>query len=428
MTLLIRQSPLPGPVEYSIDGATEAAEIDACTSSTLRLYGDPATLEEIVGKPLTEAQIIERREMWARGQRPETVPRAQIARHMMAHADDILVNLDERRRGALIYDGLRGVRFSISTMCEVYSNWALTDTIEGGSMERFKEANEIRLDRFGRPYRRTYRKLCSPSFIRRYIRHSRELDTMRVSTTVLLRRLNAVPVRCVRNDPEIWADMDAQLAAFVEHRKKQVAEEERIFWRNAIPADPRATPKADPKRRKILKRASAIASSVLGVAAVNALARGEKIKVDGPTLSIEMKKRGMLSDVGHGGLSVSLVDHSGVLLADLCIYQDSIPVIDQAVGFALMVQSGLEKEFVDEANIIRTTPSGEANPMVVERYKKSLAANIINTPLHMRGRWSYDQEREWSRKYLAATRPVWVDVMTTALLGRSRKTVEAILA
>ena len=86
MTLLIRQSPLPGPVEYSIDGATEAAEIDACTSSTLRLYGDPATLEDIVGKPLTEAQIIERREMWARGQRPETVPRAQIARDMMAHA------------------------------------------------------------------------------------------------------------------------------------------------------------------------------------------------------------------------------------------------------------------------------------------------------------------------------------------------------
>ena len=294
-------------------------------------------------------------------------------------------------------------------------------------MERFKEANEIRLDRFGRPYRRTYRKLCSPSS------SVAISDTLANLTRPVSDHSSVTPAqrgasRCVRNDPEIWADMDAQFAAFVEHRKKELAEEERIFWRNAIPADPRATPKADPKRRKILKRASAIASSVLGVAVVNALARGEKIKVDGPTLSIEMKKRGMLSDVGHGGLSVSLVDHSGVLLADLCIYQDSIPVIDQAVGFALMVQSGLEKEFVDEANIIRTTPSGEANPMVVERYKKSLAANIINTPLHMRGRWNYDQEREWSRKYLAATRPVWVDVMTTALLGRSRKTVEAILA
>jgi hypothetical protein len=426
----IRRTPLPGHVEYTLDAATECGEIDACTSSTLRLYGDPERLDAIVGKPLNAEDITARLAIPA-DRRPQQIfssqnDRIKIAVQLMASADDILPQLEDQRRGALIHDGLRGVRFQMNSLCEVLADWALTDTVEGGSLEAFKKGRAILLDKRGAPYRRTYRMLCSPSYIRRYVKriHSEEIGSLRRSVSVLTARIETVPRNYVYSNEIVWADMEEQLASFREHRSREVAELERRLTARDMEIVPSAFKQLpthmDPKRRKLLKRASKIASSVLGVQAVNALARGDKIKVEGPTITLQMQKRGLLTDFGHGQLSVAILDHSGVPLADLCIYQDKVPVIDQAVGFALMIQSGMEKELVDESNIIRATADGEKNELIAEKTRSTINRELGGIR-QISGRWGYETHRQWARRYWEETKPIWLDTVAVAVMGRNRK-------
>jgi hypothetical protein len=416
--LPIRQTPLPPPVEYALDSAAEGGEIDLCTSSTLRLYGDAIALDELVGRP--------RMTRFAAGQKPENTRRV-AALKMMDMADEILPQLDLERKGALIHDGIKGVRLSINSISEAMCSWALEDAVEGGAMEAFKPVPLV--DRHGRPHRRIMRRLCSPSFIRRYVKRSDQLYELKSSMTRLLQRVQSVPLRYVTaNDDLLWRDMDAQIAAYREHRRGQREQEEREFWRRAIPTDQRPeAPKLDRGKRKILKRASKIASSVLGVTAVNALSRGDKIKVDGPSLSLQIQKRGMLTDTGHGTLDIAFTDHGGALLAKLCVYQENIPAIDQAVGFALMMQSGLEKELLDEANLTTVTDEGQRNEMIVGRHAKAIAGSRTGVRFvgrHMR--WGYEQEQAWRQIYWLKTKPMWTDTVTVVVLGRNRKMIERI--
>lgn len=431
----IRRTPLPGHIEYTLDGATESNEIDGCTSTTLRLYGDPERLDVIVERPMTADQMIERLRLYPTGL-PGTHAdmmnnRLAKAEKLMLYTDEILAQMEPRRRGTLIHDGIRSTGYQINSISSVLSDWAMTDTIEGGCMEPFKKGRDIRLDRRGDPYPRTLRMICSPSFIRRYVKRIRteEVTALRKSTDIQVARLHTVPLEYVRHDDSIFVDLDQQLVAFRDHRAAEVAEQERQLWRpenfGESPSAFRLLPThMDPKRRKLLKRASKIASSVLGVQAVNALARGDKIKVEGPTITLQMQKRGLLTDFGHGQLSVAILDHSGVPLADLCIYQDKVPVIDQAVGFALMIQSGMEKELVEESNIIRSTAEGEKNELIAEKNRSAIS--LRGGVRQISGRWGYETHRQWRRRYWEITKQIWLDTVAVAVMGRNRKMFPAL--
>lgn len=435
----IRRTPLPGHIEYMLDGATESNEIDGCTSTTLRLYGDPDRLDVIAEKPMTAEQMIARMQIPREELNGAIVnsmnDRLARAEKMMVYTDEILEQMEPQRRGTLIYDGIRSIGYQINSISEVLADWAMTDTVEGGCMERFKKGREILLDRRGDPYPRTLRMICSPSFIRRYVKRIRteEVTALRKSTDIQVARLHTVPLKYVFHDEALFADLDEQLVAFRAHRAAEVAEQERQLWQPenfGLPPSSskfkRIPPHMDQKRRKLLKRASKIASSVLGVQAVNALARGDKIKVEGPTITLQMQKRGLLTDFGHGGLDVAILDHDGGRLADLCIYQDKVPVIDQAVGFALMVQSGMEKELVDESNIIRTTDDGEKNELIAEK-KRSVVGreNVFAGIRQISGRWGYETHRQWRQRYWAMTKPIWLDTVAVAVMGRNRKMLAA---
>jgi hypothetical protein len=433
--LEIRRVPLPGFVEYALDSAAEASEIDACTNNVLRLYGEPAPLEEIVGPPLARAEIQEWVDAIVRGEKPENRREAN-AIAMTAYASSLLAQLDEQWRGALIYDGLRGLSYQISSVSEIISSWAITDAVQGGSSERFKHGREVQLDRHRNPYRRVYRRLCAPSFIRHYAKRlgQGEIGSLLRSTEHMLALLQTVPHSCIRKDPQIWSAFDEQLEFFRQNRTQRIAEEETRLWQGAF-TEERAQAQIDPKRKKLLKRASKMASGVLGQAATGALARGEKIKVEGPSLVLQLQKRGMLSDFGHSTLDVQLLDHAGVPLADLCIYQDNVPAIDQAVGLSLMVQSGLEEQLLDEANLIRVTEAGAENALVAAKQRSCTAAAIDwaaqnfagARSSHFRGHWTWEEERAWQKKYWEATKQVWIDAIVVRVLGRNRKLVQSLL-
>jgi hypothetical protein len=237
---------------------------------------------------------------------------------------------------------------------------------------------------------------------------------------------------------------DEQLAAFREHRRIEFEAEERAFYTEVLgPARERnryrrlpqkLRRKAQEGNKKILKRAVKIASSVLGVHAVSALARGDKINVEGPNMTLQMQKSGFLTDMGMHAIDVAMLDHSGELLAKLCVYQDKVPAIDQAVGFALMVQSGMEKELVDEANIVTLTPAGQSNIIIAERQQRALqsvermGAPALNCAQRNRIQFGHDQDRWWHRKYWEETKHIWIDTVTAAVLGPHRKMFNALAA
>jgi hypothetical protein len=135
--------------------------------------------------------------------------------------------------------------------------------------------------------------------------------------------------------------------------------------------------------------------------------------------------------MGHGVLNVEMLDLDGTRLAKLCVYQDNVPAIDQAVGFALMVQSGMEKELLDEANITSMYDGGMKNELIAERQRKHLEGNAIGDRIaqfaNFRGpRWDYDKEQTWRREHWNLTKHHWIAATEVVVLGRQVKMIKEI--
>src|SRR5579863_66093 len=113
----------PDPaVEYFLDCAAEAGEMDACSHMTLRLYGNDAAILAIINPVTTHFR--ERRQKCLR---------------LAELADTILPDLPEKRRGGLIRAGFHSCSYELLGLAEVLAGWAMEDSIEGGCMEAWKD-------------------------------------------------------------------------------------------------------------------------------------------------------------------------------------------------------------------------------------------------------------------------------------------------
>jgi hypothetical protein len=387
-------------VEYFLDCAQEAVEMDACTAMTLRLYGDDASL-----LPLATQRFCSFRK------------RLDHCMSMAEIADGILARLPPARRAGLVHLGLRGVSYETVQMAEVFSNWAIDDATEGGDLEPFRDRPRCR---GGTIFKRTARRLHSPKFVRRYVKHhAREADHLQALADLVIRRARELPGPAAL-DRSLTEDWRAQL----NHRKTV---EQRVSRRDAR------------KARKVVLRSLRSALGICGPETVTAFLRGEEVKLVGAESILVLRKRGLLTDRGHGCVSVGLLDRNGIRLADLCTFVEGTPTLDQLSAFALWMGSGEDRAVLETANVITLSPAGEGHPLLARKAETRLrirdealaelvrlvgpdrAADLIGEPIAGRRPFirqiTYEERRARNDAYWEETKGHWIEAMMVMIVG-----------
>lgn len=393
----------PPAVEYFLDCAVQAAEMDSCTGLTLRLYGEDAALIPLIGTPL------ERSSTWRE--------RAELCLNLGHMADNALARVPPERAAALVRHGMAFAASELVDLAETFAMWANTDEIEGGCLLGWR--TQVRA-RNGVTFKRTARRLRSRKFIRRYVRHN-------LIEAQHLRALLEMQVRRFHNwgagrDPTLDADVRAQF----NYRRLEEAKVDRDL---------------ELRRRKIILRSLKQAVSIVGEDAVRTFLRGEDVKLIGQHAILTVRKRGRLSDRGHGVLSVGLAARDGTSLADLCTYVEDTPTLDQLSAFALWMASGEEKAVMRTANITALTDAGRNHPLVKamrrpEPTHEEVMANIIAVHGEQVGtqiiqvinigrdrlrpiirQYTYEERRSRERAYWEETKAWWIEAFVALVMG-----------
>jgi hypothetical protein len=389
----------PDPrVEYFLDAASEAEELDACSAMTLRLYGDDAAIRKIIDVE-TDKGYRARREKCL---------------ELSALADAILPNLPPKRRGGLVRSGFHSLSTWIENLAEALAHWGIEDEIDGGCMIDFRK--HVRTHRrSGETFKRTARRIRSPSYIRRYVKNEgpRNADHLIALTRIMLDRALRFGLD---HDPGIVRDFRAQL----NHRVQTLERKDRRKTRAA---------------RKVIRRSLSTAVSILGRETVSSFLRGEEVRMLGTEMMLTLRKRGRLSDTGHGCLSVGLASRDGTALADLCTFIEKTPTLDQLTGFALWMQSGEEEAILQRANIVRIEEAGRGHPILAKRRQDQATeaaqelARLLGPeeaarvealmvgPEKLRGGLSRADRRERNHKYWLETRGEWIEALVVLVIG-----------
>jgi hypothetical protein len=385
-------------VEYFLDCAAEAEEIDACSYMTLRLYGDDAAIRKIIDVETDKGY---------RARRAKCLELAELA-------NAIIPNLPPKRRGGLVRAGFHSISTWIENTAEALANWGIEDEIDGGCMIDFRKISRTNR-RSGETFKRTNRRVRSPNYIRRYVKMEgpRTADHLIVLTRIMLDRARRFGLDY---DPGIVRDYRAQL-----NHRRMVKERKNRRKTHAA--------------RKVIRRSLSTAVSILGQETVSSFLRGEEVRMLGTDIMLTLRKRGRLSDTGHGCLSVGLASRDGTALADLCTFIDKTPTLDQLTGFALWMQSGEEEAILQRANIVRIEEAGRGHPILAKRRQDQAveaaqelarllgpeeAARVealMAGPEKLRGGLSSSDRRERNNKYWQETRSQWIEALVVLVIG-----------
>jgi hypothetical protein len=409
-----RTTPPRPEVEYFLDCAQEAEELDACTAMTLRLYGDDEAMVRVMAYEAGD----------------DFRKRQQKCLRLAAMADDVLPLLAPERRAGLVHHGLRFISWSATGMAECFSGWAINDATEGGCMLPFRP---VPRSRAGVPFKRTMRRLQSPKFIRRYVR--RQFDSLahlRQLCSINLRRAAATGVPIVA-DAAIWREWQAQRRDIRDRQDRAFGAMTQRSIQGRLRRD-----------RRMVLRSWRMAVSTLGAEAVSAFLRGESLKLVGTEVILTLRKRGSVADRGHGCLSVGLLARDGTRLADLCTFVENTPMLDQVSAFALWIMAGEERSIVECANLIDIAPIAINHPLLLHHQKtrserfeaamrdidpamaERIAAIMSRSHRPHQRQLSFDDERARNEAYWEQTKGHWIEAVLTQVVGcRSFRVLQA---
>lgn len=389
----IQTTPLIPDVEYFIDCALEHEEIDAGTHVALKLYADRTSLRRIVDGE------------WRLG--PETLrPRLQICAGLTALSEEIISALPPLRRGAIAWANVRHLRGVVLSTANYMAWWAIEDTIIGGCMEPYKKPRNSSEGRRMHAYElspRQKRRLYAPDWIRRRVKLSDDAARLRPAGSRALTRIAGIPWATVKHEADaITADIIAQHESYRRFNERQL----RQAWdAGRTRFQTRRTRK---RQRKVIARAMICAESVLGRNAVRHFVAGKPVVLMGDKVALEVSRNASSASLGHMGLYVVAVDPASKRrLANLCVYHDQTPALDQLTALALGMRAGEEAEIMATANLSRVSELGLENPLIAER-------GIAHVE-----RWRpRDRKQERNEAYWQATKSIWLESLGVHTLGR----------
>lgn len=448
----MKPHPLPPDVAYVIDQMMEDDLIDSGTYAALNMYADRKALDDVLdGSPFDrrrEPKDAAIEAIAVDSQPLEPVPldtmrelgRLCIARKralalaVVRLTDRTLHDLPDSIQGAIAFESIRWLRKTIKSLACHEADWAYEDATVGGAMMPHRHV--VRLDGLGHAFKRDMRRLNSRSFIARYVRRCDSIASFEPMAKLLLDRAQRVPLMFLK-------DTLQDHVAVLEQRRVAAKEDALRRFIDAYQAeknDRKASPRPERKRairyrRQVIKRALKTASAIVGDRVVSAFVRGEWVCFDGCRFDIMVRCVFSVARLGHGSLDVRAVESGNPLkpLADLCVYIEDTPALDQLTGFWLLMTAGREDELIRTANVIKSYPAGDVHPAFAERAKeRRLADHIGNadnwtalppTPRKRSGNRWYDRakQRQLNESYTAATEPIWVERLTLELCGRRGK-------
>lgn len=384
--------PLPADVAYAIDTLLEHTEIDAGTHTAVRLYAPRSDVTKIIDGDIE-----------ANGSRDRMFKRQGVAASLTDLADDIMAGLPVEDRGVIAHAAVAHMRGEVRSLAWCCATWAIEDELIGGCLKPRKRP----MGRWGARYElspKLARKLNGPNWIRRFVRTNDDTHRLRRMGERVVRRAAPIPRAAVEAGAELLAvRLQAQhegyrrtnarmAAAFFDAERKQ--QRDRRWTR---------------KQRATIKRAAATATELLGRETVSSFANGQPIVLAGETLSLEIARLGSSASLGHGTLAICAIDPvSHRRLADLCVYHERTPALDQLTALSLAMQAGEEAEIIKTANLSRVTELGLEHPLIAERGRDK-------TERAWRPR---DDRAEKNEAYWKSTQAKWTEAVGVFVLGR----------
>lgn len=393
--MIPQAAPLAPDVEYYMDSALEHGELDAGSFLTIKLYAPRAEVMRIVDfEPSAE---------------PPTFYRTRLRKNgmLVKLADDLIEALPDDKRAMIAHAGIRHLHHRVLDLAEVMAWWAIEDEIKGGCMKAWKRPvcrrDRKRIEDYVTTKRQD-RKLHAPSWIRRYTKTCDSARDLRTVGTHALLRLS----RAHHPMPPDGADLIAdELAAAHEGYRRWNEDQMRRLRSTFVKS---VTKNETHKHRQIIKRAASTAQAILGRQPVSDFANGRPVRLRGAAIDIEVQRAGSSATRGHSGIFVAAVDGpSGRKLADLCVYHEDTPALDQLTALHLAVAAGEEAEIVRTANIVHITDLGLKHPLLEGRAAHRAAAE----------RRPRDDRREKNHAYWIETKPMWLESLGVFVLGRS---------
>jgi len=142
--------------------------------------------------------------------------------------------------------------------------------------------------------------------------------------------------------------------------ERQLAEEVRRVFERRVKRPPRSVRK---QKAKAMLRAFNFASSLIGRETVSAFVQGDRITIAGRNMDFIIKPKGLCD--GYGGWFIEVADKTGVVMCELCVYQEDVNTLDQVAALAMHVMAGDEEKVFAIGNLHQThTPN---HPLIIQR-------------------------------------------------------------
>lgn len=412
----LNNTPPPPDIQYILDGAGEAWEINAFDHAVLTFYGNRERLDEIINATRGGGFVRGRKEM---------------CRRLDSYAHELATGLTPAEQRTFVASSLVGEAHCLRQLADCYSGWFFEDATVGGCMEPWKKKAVYRPD--GSIPARLARRLYAPAAGRRYIKTLG--DDLLKQRQALAASLGGLT----------WPDHPDEAGELQRYYDELRDRHERTIQRgydqlreqlDTVCTPDEAARLAGVKRRrrlverrklKVVKRSVAAAASVLGAESISRFTKGEAITIPGQAVAFSVQKWGRLVTTGHGSLSVAVHALSGEKLSGLCLYFD-MPSLDQLAAIALHVEAGNEDHLLETGNLYNITAEGAAHPALMgRRLPAGIPARVA------RGRdiemlQGYARTVANRRAYEVKMRPVYFDAVINAVWGSRASRVRRFFA
>ncbi|WBU27508.1 hypothetical protein OOZ54_12470 [Rhodopseudomonas palustris] len=403
--MLYQRSPLPGRHEYFLDGALEAEEINSLAHAALTLLGDRQTISEIVDVPGTGLWLL--RERWA------------ICDRLDAYAHQIVGDLTREEQQSFAAFGLLREPHKLLGLAEVLANFNFEDETCGGALQPYRRWIRCKPDYSPTP--RARRRLYAPAAIRRYVRLEGQSVPRACALAAGLRRLPAAdPADAHLVSALLHEQREQHRDAYLEERLS-FENEQRGRWHSLLTGG-RGIGRQD---RKAVQRAARFAAGVVGADQVSTFARGGAVRLCGREIDLQVARSRSIASVGHGALDVQVLDPKGTRLANLCVYFEKTPAIDQLAAIALHVQAGSEMEIMQTGNLFNVTADGANHPLTAGKLATRSADDraIVDVEAAARRLRPTDHERRWIARetYWNQTSAIYYSAVEVQVWGRDAR-------
>ena len=405
---MLQAYPLPPDVAYTLDTLQEHHKLDAGAYLALHLFAPRRPVLDVLDDP-PQCEV-------------DGTPARRTFREcttvaLLGIAEATIAELPLPEQGGLAYAAISWLARETASLAECLASWTYEDGTIGGAMKAWIKPPRVRGD--GSPGRKFARRLRSPRFIAREIAAYPETAQMRHRARLVLDRADRAR-GFVRNE------YGAHTAALAEQREalRRAAIETVMDKHIAGHHFPkRSHRKAQIERRKRIARSAATATAIVGAAPLRTILAGDPILLRGETLDLLVSSQGDLGRVGPHALAVRALDKSGADLADLCVYVENSPTLDQVAALALAMQCGEEADIIATANIVRSAAAAMSHPLFRQKAETALRARTADAGSWTRidGRHDRGAQKQHHDDYMERFLPLWRERLAVAVCGPRHK-------